>query len=127
MEDEDESGKSMKTRVYLGDDGIVRVVSIGDQTPEEMIEVRRVVLNLGRSIPGKVKILNDLSRMGRSLPGSRAEAAQSIKLEKVDKVASYGASTLNRVIASFIMRASGMGNKVRYFETEAEALEWLKE
>lgn len=127
MKDEDKTGKGMKSKVFVGDDGIIRVISVGDQTPQEMIEVRKAVLELGREIPGRIRVLNDLSKMGKSLPGSRTEAAKSIKLEEIGKVASFGASTMNRVIASFITRASGMGNKVKYFETEEDALRWLKE
>ena len=81
MKDEDKTGKGMKTKVCVGDDGIIRVISVGDQTPQDMIEVRKAVLELGRKIPGRIRILNDLSRMGKSLPGSRTDAAKSIKLE----------------------------------------------
>jgi hypothetical protein len=30
-------------------------------------------------------------------------------------------------MANFIIKASGRGEKARYFETEIEAIEWLKE
>lgn len=117
----------MKSKVYMNNDGIIRVISVGDQTAEEMIEVRKAVLELCKKVPGKIKILNDLSKMGKSLLGSRTEAVKSIKLEKVGKVANFGGGTSTRIIASFIVRASGMDKKVKYFETEAEALKWLKE
>ena len=123
----DWGGEIIKSKVYMGDDEIVRVTSIGDQTPEEAIEVRKAVLELGKRVPGKIKILNDLSQMGKSLPGSRAETVKSIKLEEVGKVASFGATTANRIVANFIVKACGMGKKVKYFKTEAEALKWLKE
>jgi hypothetical protein len=117
----------MKSKVFLGKDGIIRVISIGDQTAEEMIEVRKAVLELGKKVPGKIRVLNDLTRMGKTLPGSRVEVVKSIKLEEVGKVGIFGANPLNRIIASFIIRASGMGEKVKYFKTEADALKWLKE
>lgn len=117
----------MKSKVYLGDDGIIRVISIGNQTPEEATEVRKAVLELGKKVPGKIKVLNDLSKMGESLPGSRTETVKSIKLEEVGKVASFGGSRTTQIMASFIIKASGMSKKVRYFKTEADALKWLKE
>lgn len=117
----------MKNEVFLDEDKIIHVVSIGDQSAEEMIEVRKAVLELGKEVPGKIKVLNDLTQMGKSLPGSRTEAVKYIKLEEVSKVALFGASAFNRIIASFIIRASGMGKKVKYFKTETDALKWLKE
>lgn len=44
-----------------------------------------------------------------------------------DKLAICGVKAKNRVMANFIIAASGEGNSVRYFESKEEAIKWLKE
>ncbi len=43
------------------------------------------------------------------------------------KVAIFNASRFSRVVATFIMHASGRANQVRFFEGEASARTWLKD
>lgn len=116
----------MNSKVYLDNDGIVRVTALGDQDGKEIIEVRYEILRLGKNASGKIKVLYDLSKIGKSLPDSRSESVKSLKLEELGNIALFGASAVIRVIASFIIRASGMSEKAKYFKTEEEALRWLK-
>lgn len=119
--------EGMTSKVYLDKEGIIHVESIGFQTEDEALKVREKVLELGKKVPGKIKVLNDLTRATKTTPGSRKASAGSIKLEEVGKVALFGASTLNRVVASFIIKATGLEHKVKYFKTEEGALKWLKQ
>lgn len=127
INDNKSNDENMTSNVYLDKDGIVHIESIGFQTEDESLKVREKVLELGKKVPGKIRILNDLTKMTKSTSGSRKVTVDSIKLEDVGKVASFGASTFNRVVASFIIKASGMEHKVKHFKTKEEALRWLKD
>jgi hypothetical protein len=116
----------MTSQVYLDQEGIIHVESIGLQTEDEALKVRKKVMELGKKVPGKVRILNNLTRMSKATARSRKTTAESIKLPEIGKVASFGGSTFARVVASFVIKATGMEHKVKYFETEEEALKWLK-
>lgn len=117
----------MKSKVYLDDDNIIHVDSIGEQDEREALEGKNKVLELAEKLQGKCKILNDLTNMGKSRPESRKIMIESLKHKKVGKVANFGANTVSRFIASVMIKASGTEDKVRMFKTKEEALKWLKE
>jgi hypothetical protein len=119
--------EDMTSQVYLDKEGIIHVESIGLQTEDEALKVRKKVMELGKKVPGKVRILNNLTRMTKATARSRKTTAESIKLPEIGKVASFGGSTFAQVVASFIIQAPGMENKVKYFKTGEEALKWLRE
>jgi UDP-N-acetylmuramyl pentapeptide synthase len=83
-------------------------------------------LKLAGSKPGKVLVLNDLREAGSASAGARKIYTQLMKNEKFEKGAFVGMKVLTRVIVSFITKFSGVNN-VKYFETEEEAIKWLKE
>jgi hypothetical protein len=128
MEYNPESNDGIITsKVYLDKEGIIHVDSIGSQTKNEVLKVRKKVLKLGETVHGKMKIITNLTNVTNVTSGSRKATVESVQLEEVGKIAIFGASTFNRVVASFIIKASGMVNKVQYFKNEEEALKWLKE
>ena len=74
----------------------------------------------------KIKILIDASEGGKSTSIARNIYVEFAKSFETGKVAIFGSTTLIRVVASFIVRAAGRGN-VKFFATDKESLEWLKE
>ena len=82
-------------------------------------------LKLINAWPANVLILHDLTEAGKASSRARKIYADLMKEKRIKKQAFVGMSTLTRVIVSFIMNFSGVKN-ARYFDTEKEALEWLK-
>ena len=110
------------------DDGIIRCVFWG-------VHMKRDAEWMTEGIPylskdnGRARVLIDLSKIERSTSGARMVHINNIKTEHeiFEKLAIFGTSEMNRVKTNSMIIASGRGNKARYFESEGEALRWLKE
>lgn len=78
---------------------------------------------------GEAKVLIDLSKIERSTSGAEMVHINNIKTEHdiFEKLALIGTSEITRVKANCMITASDRSNKARYFKSEGEALEWLKE
>jgi hypothetical protein len=73
-------------------------------------------------------IIMDMSNLKRATLDSRkAHLANVKKPIRFKKMALFGASKANRFMANVFIRASGLNPSIRYFYTEEEALNWLKE
>lgn len=59
-------------------------------------------------------------------PETRKVMSDTIKLISVGKIAIVGVSTIIRVVTTFIITAAGTKN-VKFFKSEEEAFNWLKE
>ena len=77
---------------------------------------------------GKPNVLVDLSETVRGTVRARMVTIKSIKTEPLiyGKIALFGANKTNRVMANLVIKASGRHDKVRYFDTENEAEQWLR-
>jgi hypothetical protein len=97
--------------------------SEGQEITKEFVgEVNKLIGVMDKEI----KILIDASEGGKSTSNARSIYVEFAKSFEEGKVAIFGSTTLIRVVASFIVRAAGRGN-VRFFATEEESLNWLKE
>jgi hypothetical protein len=108
------------------DSGIIRIKLFGTHTKEDAVNlIKEADKLLLKNRPGLV--LTDLSSTGKPLSGARKVHADNIRYghEKFKKIAFFGASVTNRVMANFIIKASGKSDKVRYFKTESDAVKWL--
>jgi len=116
-------------KVWLDDDGIIKGILLGDQDKESTENVITEVNTLLSKENCIGSVLIDMSQTGRPSSESRRLHANNIRSnpKNLRKLALYGASTMNRVMANFIIKASGRVDMVRYFKTEKEAIEWLKE
>jgi hypothetical protein len=119
----DNSEKKFKT--WRGEDEIVFGKFFGEQEEEGAEEFIGEVAKLMK--PGeKERLFIDGSEAGKSSAGARKAYVKFAKSVTAGKIAIFGVSTLLKVIATFIIRASGTGN-VRFFTDKEEALKWLKE
>lgn len=104
-----------------------KIIGSHDQQQAEII-----ISKMNELIQQKQKtghLLIDMTKTGRPTSKARKLHAENIKLQSefFRKAALYGASVLNRVMANFIIKASGKGKKVRYFSTKEEAVKWLNQ
>jgi dsRNA-specific ribonuclease len=118
----------MGTHKIWADEGIIRIALIGMHTQED---AGNIIKDVEEFLPENRKglVLTDMSRIEKPTSRARKVHADNIKNnhDKYEKLAFYGASVMNRVMANFIIKASGHNDKVRYFDTELEAINWLKE
>ncbi|MCG2718063.1 MAG: STAS/SEC14 domain-containing protein [Nanoarchaeota archaeon] len=118
----------MTIKAYMGEDGIVRNINAGDITDEDVGNVDREIRELVKEIPlEKRRILVDLRKIGKATSGARKAYSESAKSGVVPKFAVLVATTYHKVLASFILTASGMSKSAKVFINEEEALKWLKE
>jgi hypothetical protein len=77
-------------------------------------------------------MLVDLSSVGTISPGARKAIVEEKRAQQVTGTGIVGASHHLRIIANFVIRAAALvqsdtHNPVRFFQTEAEARDWLAE
>jgi len=116
------------SKIWIDDDGIIRCVLMGFHEKKDAEVVIEKVNKLSKE-RRKARVLIDLNNTEESTSGARRVYIDTIKAEPeiIEKLAFLGSSAKNRVMANFIITGSGRENEARYFESEEEALEWLKE
>ena len=115
-------------KIWLDDDGIIRCILKGIHEKKDAEAILKKIITLLKE-KGKARVLIDLRKTERSTSGARRVYVYNImaKPKVFEKFAFFGKSVKNRVMANFIMTATGKEDKVRYFESEEDALRWLKE
>ena len=126
MEDKNREIWVGKTRMYLGEDNVLRITVVGEVDKETQTAFNNAAYKLMSTVEGKVRALVDLNKTGKTSPGARKRQVEVSEYEKVGKFALIGLHPVARVIASFFMGVSRKKD-MRFFKTEAEALAWLKE
>ncbi len=115
-------------KVWVDNDGFIRAMITGGHDKEAAEKIIAKLNELLKKKKNTGKVLIDMTKTGRPTYQARKLHANNIKnnSDLFKKAALYGASALNKVMANFIIKASGKGEKVRYFDTEDEAMMWLK-
>ena len=121
------SGENMGSyKVWEDATGLVRVKVIGDHTDHDSKAMIHELNEVLMKKSNNNKILIDMTQTGRPTVNARKNHAVNMKNNgNFKKAALFGASAMNRVMANFIIKASGRGNKVKYFKDEHSALDWL--
>ncbi|MBI3510634.1 MAG: STAS/SEC14 domain-containing protein [Bacteroidetes bacterium] len=118
----------MVNEVFIDHENLIRNIYRGNQDAETVTKMQDDTLLLIDQLAKKnipVLILTDLQKIGKTNAASRSAANKALKLMVFDKVAIYGANTFLKYVANFIIMASGRSDKVKYFDTEQEAKNWL--
>lgn len=119
-----------KTNVaLLREDGIICKAYQGNQGADSIRELRKQtedLVHLLRSGNKNVLILVDLSGLGKTTLPARKEEIAFIRSLDFDKAAVFGGNFLNTSLAKLIVNLSGMGYKIKFFNSEAEADRWLR-
>ena len=110
------------------DGDIIRAVLSGVQLKRDLDAVLVQIKDLVQETKMN-NIFLDIGGIEEISGGARRTLANHISIEPrfFNKLTICGANAKHRVMANFIITASGKGNNVRYFEKEEEALLWLKE
>jgi hypothetical protein len=111
-------------------DGILHVTFVGDIDVEDWMDyIRDYAPFLDQTTPeDPLDFLVDGTQMGKFSAAARKLLVDDFRNPnpRIGKTAMVGASRYVRVLASFILKATGRSN-VRLFETEKDALVWLQE
>ncbi len=117
------------TSIVRSDDIILSVYQPEQtyQTIHDITEQTRVLTAQLRTEHKPVKIMIDVSQVTSQDTGARKAAMEGISSLDYDKMAVFGASIFIKHVASFIIQATGKVDKVKYFNTEEEAVHWLNQ
>ncbi len=110
-------------RVYLGDDGIVRMVLVGEQDGATSSAEAEEVLRLISMSHGR-KLLFDTTRAGRFSVEARKGEVRCLAIP--DKIAIVASSMPMRALGLFMV-AEAKARQAKLFDTPAAALDWLTE
>lgn len=126
----DTSGRaSGSNRVFLGEDGLIHNEYVGLQTYDSVKAVERLTLPFiaGVKAGGKpALILADLRALDGQTAGSRRASKEALETRAYDRVAIFGGSRFLMTLSQFIVTASGLGDRVRCFRSEKDAVAWLR-
>jgi hypothetical protein len=118
----------MAYEMYLDDDGILHLTFDGDMSEADarsfVSEFKPVLAGSTEQEP--LSILARRGTEGRYGPVVRKFFVELNSYPQIGRVAVARASRYGRVLGGFILKATGREN-VRFFDSEAEALAWLKE
>jgi hypothetical protein len=111
----------------VDDGGLIRASINGTHDKRQAQQIISEINVLIAEREKKAKILIDMTNTGRPTYEARKIHAINLKIQAnhFNKAALYGASAMNRVLANFIIKASGRGDKIRFFNTHSEAIKWL--
>jgi hypothetical protein len=118
----------MAHKLSMGDDGILRVALIGDIGTESIDAFLEDITPFLEAATEEepLLVLAESGSTGKYSSAARKRFAELLREPRVKKVALVNARRYVRVLISFILRAAGRDN-IHCFDSEEEALAWLKE
>ncbi len=118
----------MTHEMAMIEDGIVRMAFIGEVDDQAAESWYREFMPFLEATTAKrpISLLVDASRDDKMSGGARRTLAQVQADPRLAKVAIVKINRFNRVMITFLSKVTGRDN-MGLFDTEAEALAWLKE
>lgn len=116
-------------RVFLNDKGIVEIHVVGDQTPSSVQAMADEAMQLCAQQRSKHKpalVLDNLLQIGTVPAEARRLVAQLVRSTDYDRFAMLGSGAVLKLGANLILRATGRGAYVSYFDDEQKAIAWLQ-
>lgn len=110
------------------DSGIITSVYHGSQTLDSVTEITQAVKPVITSLREQNKpvyLLIDARDLQDQNAGARKAAIDGINTLDYNKMAIFGAKTVIKYIAQFLIQVADKMEKVKYFNTEQEARDWL--
>jgi hypothetical protein len=118
----------MGNKIYQIEKGFLHSTFTGDIDMESINEFVDNVAPYITTAEAPLHFVVDAQNEGRWSLSARREFTSMFDEEpRYGKVAIVNASRFTRVAATFMMKATGRDDSVRFFDTEAEAMTWLKE
>lgn len=118
----------MGNRVFLNNDNIVEINVVGNQNRASVELMGRQADALITQLKGAGKprlVLDDLTEIGAVDPEARRLVVEFGKRLDYERAAMVGKGGLMRFGANLMLRATGRGDTIRFFEDRDEAVKWL--
>lgn len=120
----------MPYRIQMGDDGILRVDFAGGSLERDEVDafIREFTVYLDAATPeAPLRMLTIANQSGAKLSSKTRKAFADLNSDpRLGKAATVGVDRYTRVLVGFVLKATGRDN-IRFFETEEQALAWLRE
>ncbi len=128
----DENLEKKENKVLVREDGIVYIeIAKEPLLAEDIWEALEEAKKILEGLPGKARILINI-KIFSIIHSSQFRKKTSeiikdiLKTTGYEKIALMGGNTFIKTVASFLLAASGIKN-AKIFNTEKEALNWLKQ
>jgi hypothetical protein len=109
------------------DNGCARLDLVGEFTPEEATQAMSDIVEMLQG-QGRRLLVVDHTHSPRAVSReTRAALEESAARVDHDKLAFFGMTNLNRIVARVIIAMIGKSSHTRFFKTEDEALAWIHE
>ena len=116
-----------KVKVWWDEkEGLIRGCLTGEFDENMAKVVAETAIKILEQHDEKTNMLFDLSKLRKILSPARKRLVELRKHPNINRAAIWGASTFIRVVANFIIAATGKYKMTKHFGTEKEALKWLK-
>lgn len=108
--------------------GILRVSLIGDFGGTDLQAYNQEFEQYlaKATVEQPLRMLVDAHQEGRMSAAARRDFAQRMQDPRMGRTAVINAKRMNRVMGTFIAKASGRTDEFQFFDSEAEAMAWLK-
>jgi hypothetical protein len=115
--------------VFVNKQDLVEIIVRGNQTVASVQYMGDEALRLclkQREMGKRALILDNLLQMRTVPTAARQRVVDLVKSSDYDKLAMVGNNPVVRLGSNLMLRATGKGKRVRYFEDYDEAIVWLK-
>ena len=117
-----------RNKNYLGKDGLIYNIYIGDQTVASLEAAEKELQNLTKKLRSQnrsVLIFTDITELGHTPTIVRQKGLEIIRNLDYDKVALFGNEGPGLQIARLVINVSMMGYKIKAFNNKEDAKNWL--
>lgn len=111
--------------MLIGDDDIMYITSGYNHTQKQAETISKTIINILDKRNLSIKMFLNISCGNKPETPARRVFYELLKHQKIEKIAVYGATSFNRIIASFIVGVVGTRN-INFFKEKEEAMNWLK-
>ncbi len=119
----------MANRVFMNPDGIIEIIVDGDQTVESVEAMGRMAERFSveqRKLGKQSLVLDNLLQIGVVKADARKAVVRLSEQVDYDRLAMLGKGGVMRFSTNLMLRASGRGYRIQYFDNREEAIAWLK-
>ncbi len=124
---ENEVIETRVARIWLGKDGIVRLIYILDNTELTRADAEENIVAIAKAGGGRKRLLlADIRKIKSADRESRVFSASAAAVKVITALAIFISSPVGKVLGNIFMRINNPPYPTRLFTSEAEAIEWLK-
>ena len=118
-----------QNKISLGEDGLIHVEYIGVQNSEsikeDMRQMTKFILELHQQHK-QAYMLSNLGGITKQDSTARREGYKALMVLPYDKIAFFWAGLFLKHLTNLVVKAAGISQKAHFFNSEEEAIAWLR-